>query len=386
MNINDIFDDFEEVQFIDDIIKRNKNIFKKLYKGIYSKFIIYLFISFFLFFSIYSNKSVLYDKTGKKIYSRNGTLSFNKLDEIFYGIKIDYSKFNHIHIAMSFDDDYYLLTLVSIASLLKNANKNTFIHLHIITVGRFSFSTMKKLNSLKYKININSEFIFHNGNRVKSDLGRNSNINNEIYGYGEYARLLAPYFVNETDRILITDSGDLFFEKDLLELYNYPLEDRFLKGILDPYTKCFPDLIFFQKENYINGGVLLLNSKKWREMNLYQDLINFYNGFNYSGKLTTPIQDILNNFFPSLSIGLLPLKYNYQEHYNLYNSECSLFYNKEVLEEKDIVIRHCNKNKAYQGYFTGELINIRTKWKYYAKMTGFYKKLCRRYPIACQIE
>ena len=56
---------------------------------------------------------------------------------------------------MSFDNDYYLLSSATIASLLYNADKKTYIHLHIITVENFLYSTMKKLNSLKYKINKN---------------------------------------------------------------------------------------------------------------------------------------------------------------------------------------------------------------------------------------
>ena len=295
-------------------------------------------------------KMTPYDKKGQKIYSSTGTLSFNKLDEIYYGKKQKISKYNHIHIAMSFNNDYHLLSSVTIASLLKNAKKTTYIHLHIIAVDGFIYPTMKKLNSLKSKINNNTEFIFHNGDRV---------------------------------------------QKDLFELYNYPLEDKLVKGIIDPYTKCFPEYYFFQKENYFNGGVLLFNAKRWREMNLYQDIVNFYKGFKYKGRLPTPIQDILNTFFPAASIGLLPLKYNFQgyvylhgeEEYpynNIYELECSIFYKQKkklIKVEKDLVIRHCNKYKVYTGEASYE---VKKEWQYYAKMTGFYDELCENYPQACR--
>ena len=70
---------------------------------------------------------------------------------------------------MSFDNDYYLLSSTTIASLLKNSDKTTYIHLHITSVKNFLYSTMKRLNSLKYKINNNSQFIFHNGSQAKID-------------------------------------------------------------------------------------------------------------------------------------------------------------------------------------------------------------------------
>ena len=337
-----------------------------------------------------------YDKKGIKIFKSTGKLSFNELDEIIYGTKIDYSKFNNIHIAMSFDNDYYLLSSVTIASLLKNANKSTYIHIHIITVENFLYETMKKLNSLKYKINNNTEFIFHDGSKAEIDFG--FQIKSEPYGVGEYARLMSPELINDTDRILVTDSGDLFIEKDLYELYNYPLDDKLIKGVVDPYTKCFPDYYFFKKENYFNGGVLLLNSKKWREMGIYQDIVNFYNSFKYKGRLPTPIQDILNTFFPSLAVGTLPLRYNFQGFYdikasredneystfsNIFNLECSLFKGRDDIlteEEKNLVIRHNNKLKVHNGESTYELIQ---KWGYYVNLTGFNDEICSKYHSGC---
>ena len=337
-----------------------------------------------------------YDKKGIKIFKSTGKLSFNELDEIIYGTKIDYSKFNNIHIAMSFDNDYYLLSSVTIASLLKNANKSTYIHIHIITVENFLYETMKKLNSLKYKINNNTEFIFHDGSKAEIDFG--FQIKSEPYGVGEYARLMSPELINDTDRILVTDSGDLFIEKDLYELYNYPLDDKLIKGVVDPYTKCFSEYYFFKKENYFNGGVLLFNSKKWREMGIYQDIVNFYNSFKYKGRLPTPIQDILNTFFPSLAVGTLPLRYNFQGFYdikasredneystfsNIFNLECSLFKGRDDIlteEEKNLVIRHNNKLKVHNGESTYELIQ---KWGYYVNLTGFNDEICSKYHSGC---
>ena len=333
-----------------------------------------------------------YDEFGKRIYSSTGTLSFNYLDRVFNRTKIDDSKsiFNHIHIAMSFNNDYHLLSSVSIASLLKNSAPTSFIHLHIIAVDGWIYPTMKKLNSLKYKINNNSEFIFHNGEQTLKDFGEDSK--EELKGIGEYARLLAPYFANDTERLIITDSADIFFEKDLLELYNYPLDDKFLKGIEDPFTPCFPTYIFFQKENYFNGGVLLVNAKKWRDLDLYHDLVMFYKEFKYKDKLPTPIQDILNNFFPSVSVGNLPFRYNFQGYIDangkddfemLHKKDCSKYYNKKkelIKEEKKIVIRHTNKFKTYYG---DKFDNLFNEWTYYAKMTGFYEEICKKYPMAC---
>ena len=52
---------------------------------------------------------------------------------------------NHIHILFAFNNKYYLLASVTITSILKTANPNSYIHIHIIAVRGFKFKTMKKL-------------------------------------------------------------------------------------------------------------------------------------------------------------------------------------------------------------------------------------------------
>ena len=267
------------------------------------------------------------------------------VDEIYYGAKFDNSKFSHIHISMSFNNDYHLLSSVTIASLLKNANNSSFIHIHIIAVDNFTYPTMKKLNSLKYKINNNSEFIFYNGQEAEEVFGLQTI--NEIRGMGEYARLLSLKFINSTDRVIVIDSADLIIKDDLLELYNYPLDDLLFRGSVDPIIPCVKNIIY-NKENFINGGVILFNLKKCKEMNIYQHIITFYKEFKYKSRLSTPYQDILNNFLPAISMGLLPLRFNMQgyaeikinnsvsKYEMIFLLNCSIFYKKmkEIEEEE----------------------------------------------------
>ena len=73
------------------------------------------------------------DLIAEKIYNSTGKLSFNELDKKFK--KIDYSKYNNIDIGMSFNNDYYLLSTVTIESILKNIENKTYAHIHIIESG-----------------------------------------------------------------------------------------------------------------------------------------------------------------------------------------------------------------------------------------------------------
>lgn len=315
------------------------------------------------------------DYIAEKIYNKTGKLSFNELEKKINKTIISYSKFNNVHIAMSFNNDYYLLTTVTIVSILKTAAPDTYIHIHIIEAGDFVHETRKKLNSLKAKINNNSEFVFYDGTQAIKDFGRH--IITEHYGVGEYARLMAPDLIN-TDRVIVIDSGDIFVQKDLVELYNTPFNNSLLYGIVDPFAHCFSDEKLNAKEKYINGGVLLFNSKKWREMGIYKDIVNFYKAFKFEGRLGLPIQQILNFFLPFISVGVLPLRYNFQ--YHPYISASCVGVTKEEIEDakKNEVIRHNNKLKPNNG--EGE----QAKWYYYANLTGFVDELCAKFPRGCR--
>ena len=262
--------------------KKNKN-FIFFLSAVLICFSLYFFCLFFiLIVKILINKAKklltnkIYDEFAKKFFDEKKTLSFDYLNEYFYGIKRNYSNFDNIHILFAFNNEYYLLASVTIISILKTANDNSFIHIHIIASKGFEYETMKKLNSLKGKINNNVEFIFYDSSKAEEDFG--SHIKNESYGVGEYAKLLGPVLVDEKiDRIIALDAGDLLIQKDLLELYNYPLDDYLVRGSIDALAPCFPFWnTFFIKEGYLNAGVYLYNLKKWREMDIYNDIIKFY--------------------------------------------------------------------------------------------------------------
>ena len=338
---------------------------------------------FIIFISILVVHSIKYMKLNNKNpkiiqMDMNNKRNINKLKRQKRSLYKSNPNFNHIHISLSFNNDYYLLSSITISSILKNAFNTTFIHFHIIETGDFIPETRKKLSSLIYRLNNNSDFIFYNGSQVIQDFGEEIKTHN--YGLGEYCRLLSPEFILE-DKVLVLDSGDILVEKDLTELFNRELNDKLVLAVLDPYVKCFEDYPLFLKENYINGGVVLFNTKKWRKMGIYKDIVKFYKAFNYKNKLRLPFQDILNTFLPYLSIGFLPLKYNFQDNPYIEEDECVIFNKSEIQDAKiNAIIRHNNKMKPEKG--EGDKI---LKWKYYANLTGFIDEICRKYPEGCNL-
>ena len=70
-------------------------------------------------------------KFAKYIKLKNAILILVFFFLILYGRKSIYKKVNHIHVAMSLNDNYTYPIMVSITSILLNSNKNTFINFHI---------------------------------------------------------------------------------------------------------------------------------------------------------------------------------------------------------------------------------------------------------------
>jgi lipopolysaccharide biosynthesis glycosyltransferase len=316
-------------------------------------------------------------------------LNITLLDFYYNFIDIDKTKFNHIHLGMGFDANYVLLSSISIASLLNNSSPDTFIHLHII-LNNCAYEDLKPIVALK-KINNNIEFILYNGKQAEYDFGGRAK--NELRGVGDYARILIPEIVNNTNRIVILDSGDLLVNKDLSELYFFDIEDNYFVFSLDEYAGTSKNDIYIAKNNfYPNTGVCLVNVRKFREDNLYRT--SYFTSLAYSN-LKCPFQDIIimiSNYkfkFWSLNYNSPQIFKNKEEMDGekepemigswFANQKSPYKYSKQELKEAGLnpVISHLYLTKPYRNEAN---FKIQERWRKYANMTGLIEKIKAKYP------
>ena len=325
-------------------------------------------------------------------FKTKGKITFNNYFDYFNSKSL----YNHIHIAMGFDEKYAMLSLVSITSILYTANNNTFLHFHIITLFNFSLDMMEKINSLKYKINNKVEFIFYDGKQVEKDFTRG---NKELRGIANYCRFLIPEIIFDTNRVIMLDSGDLLAQKDLLELYNYNIGDAYIAGVLDMVAGTPDGYRYFKNEKYINVGVAIINNLDvWRKEKIYEKIVKYSN--ETKRKLELPIQDILNTIIPKDKVFLLPLKYNTIQFFinkRKYKTRNTPWVRKfmgkqnyskfkfsefEIFEaDNDPVIRHFWNFKFFR--YRTRKDKTKTQWKKYAKMTGFFRMICKMFKYSC---
>ena len=339
------------------------------------------------------NFSLSYDQNANNIYSSTGMLNITKLDYYYYNDNIDTLNLNHIHLSMSFDKNYVLITSISIASILNTSSVDTYIHFHLI-LNNCLYDDIKLIISLKKIINKNVDLVFYNGKQAEYDFGNRNK--KEHRGVGEYSRLLIPEIVNNTNKILILDSADIIAEKDLSEIFYFDLEDNYFAFSLDLNAgNLYPNDLFARNNYYFNGGVCLVNIRKFREDNLYLKSFLASLAYNY---FPCPFQNILL-IISNFKFKYLPLNFNSPQIFEndeqikqkvtntntiiqwMNSQKNSPFRqtNKELLEAGlNPVITHLFLNKPFYGLANKKYTNI---WLNYAKKIGVYQKIKEIYPI-----
>lgn len=253
----------------------------------------------------------------------------------------------HIPIALATDNNYIPL-VVTLISLIKNADKNTFYDIYILTDYSLRQEYRKSIESylckykrhfsLKYK---NIEKIFDNAPSKMAHITRPT-----------FYRLALPQILDE-DKCIYLDT-DTIIMSDMQELYGISLDRYYVAGVRHPGFILSPGKELFCKiigipsiEQYINAGVLVFNLKEMRKdevMDKFLELI--------PKNMPTHDQDIINNVCYG-KIVFIPFKYNVMtqcadwdiEDYKDIYSELEL---KEAWN-KPCIIHYANTHKPWNS-------------------------------------
>ena len=231
------------------------------------------------------------------------------------------------------DNKYATPTYVSMKSMKKNKAADVYYYVHIIcdSVNPQYKNKYMSLESEDFSIRlmdkgtILSKFSIKKVNTIP--------INSCLKFF------IGSIFPN-IDKMIYID-GDTLILKDLYELYNINLDDKYAAVVKDfkvsnKYaTKFFKEL---EKKNngYFNSGMMVLNLKKIRDEKLNDVLIQYrMYGINYFAD-----QDALNVCFGG-KVLYVDLKYNYLSAYTIYDQkEVCDFYKRDIIKDNDMVIYH----------------------------------------------
>ena len=224
--------------------------------------------------------------------------------------------------------------LVSILSLIKNANSK--LHIYLLTINykdskpitdktaNFLDQLVKKKDKDNFVKKIDATEVFVKGLPKKNM--KNPFIKH-FFKPASMLRLYADQIPELPDKYLYLDY-DVICRKDPSEFYNTDMEGIEAAGVLDIYGKNFYHYNF-PKTDYMNSGVLLFNMKECKKSNLFPRAVKLCQ----TKIMMLADQAALNRTIKKRK--LMPRKYNEQQDH----------------PKLDTVFHHFSNNFKFWPYF-----------------------------------
>lgn len=192
-----------------------------------------------------------------------------------------------IPIVFSTDHNFIIQTGVCIYSLLEAAEDCCY-DINVIVDDSVTESDKEQLRNQVSKFSNHKISFINAGNEFEGWF--------EIRGISiaAYYRLLIPWLLPQYDKVIYSDV-DIIFRLSLRSVYDIDLTDNYCAAVRASSFRFCNELANYARKlgldpiNYFNSGFLVINSKKQREDNLKNEILNFE-----SIKLTYQDQDIIN--------------------------------------------------------------------------------------------
>ena len=201
-----------------------------------------------------------------------------------------------INIAFGATKNWLKYTYVSICSILSNAKKEDNYKFYIMcdTTDETFSDVVRALDSIK-----KSEYEY-----ILMDNSWFDGVIHDWLGVSSSYRLKLPSLI-EDDKVLYLDS-DIAAVSDISELYIQNIEDYYIGAIEDKCSDMMRVRVKLAEGEgpFVNGGVLLMNLKKFREDNLEEIIFE-----KLREKKFYTDQDVINDICRNKILSL-PLKYN----------------------------------------------------------------------------
>ncbi len=204
---------------------------------------------------------------------------------------------NSINVVFASDNNYAPCTTVAIYTLIAHTSKENNYDIVIFESG-ISDENKQIIEDLAKEYD-NISIRFYSTKKFFEDYDF---FHYAYYTADTYSRLFIPNVMEDYDKAIYLD-GDIIVLADVAELYNFDLGDAILGGgrnyglissyyhnaeIRNYYDKMFP---IKDIRNSINGGVLVMNLEKLREIDLLKQGIGLLDKYK---RLLCQDEDILN--------------------------------------------------------------------------------------------
>lgn len=290
---------------------------------------------------------------------------------------------NHdICVAYSTDNNYVYPTIVSMASLMKNKNANTFCKFTVLTSDNVTAQDKERIKSISDNYSGCSVNIVDMGQQF-------SNSEERLWSKAMYYRLNLPEILKNEKRCVYLD-GDTMVRKDISDMFDINMNDYYIAGIRDfnvfinKDSTYYKDIGISNLNSYICSGVLIMNLEKMRSDNINSALDKLIEQNDKNKTFKFPDQDALNIACYG-HILTLPFKYgalahtDFKEPYNK-NEYAQWASNQKDWDEgrTDPHIIHFTGEKPWSKIYC----DFCKEWWYYADLTPCKKEISEKYKIS----
>ena len=269
-----------------------------------------------------------------------------------------------INIVFISDDHYIMPTCVAITSMIMNKNTDTKYHIYVL-LAEVENENKNILENFAQNNNdsfVSIDIIIINDNKYKNIMNSGHVSSAALFKFD-----IANIFPN-LDKVLYLDS-DIIILKDLSELFTTDISN-FYAGVIKDFIaiQLRKHHLRLGTEYYFNSGVLLLNTKKLREENASEKLLDY----KLAQKKGFMDQDAFNYVFNE-KVKFLPHKYNYMITNDNYFDRKAIndFYEYDLLDD-DINILHITYKKPWDKNTISYNKYYDYFWHYY-QYTNWFK-------------
>lgn len=174
----------------------------------------------------------------------------------------------------------------------------------------------------------------------------------EIY----YRIFAAKYLPEQVDRVLYLDP-DIIINGSVAALYNTPLDDYYFAAAshIGPVLHKVNELRLDMDEDspYINSGVMLMNLKRLRQEQNFDEVFDFIE--RRKSFLMLPDQDIISSLYGTKILALDPFRYNMTEVLYKQHAPFEKSLNLDWIRSNSVVIHYCGRNKPWKNNYFGNL-------------------------------
>ncbi|MCQ2742401.1 MAG: glycosyltransferase family 8 protein [Bacilli bacterium] len=216
-------------------------------------------------------------------------------------------KNNPIAIFFGFDERFAKYAAVSMLSLIDNRDRKRKYHIHVLHTD-LKEETIKAISRLEQK---GVRIFFDDMNEDISKLIAHLPIR-DYYSPSTYFRLFIAEKFPQYDKALYVDS-DTAILGDISKLFDTQLSHDYVAAVpeavmqeMEPTGQYAEKVLGIQRNHYFNAGILLINSKKWREVKVLQQFIDLVHFYDFT---IAQDQDYLNVICKG-KVRLLPRKWN----------------------------------------------------------------------------